>query len=98
MTGVWNHLLRCCSLTQRDKGVHAFPKGISLKVNVIAWLEFELTYYDVTVQHVSHIAMETTPGLLGDASILEVLELFDKHQLIWDPLYIDYRQCKGLSE
>ena len=29
----------------RDKRVHAFPKGISLKVNAIAWLEFKLTNY-----------------------------------------------------
>ena len=33
---------------------HAFPKGIIPKVNFIARLEFELTYYDVVVQHVSH--------------------------------------------
>ena len=26
-----------------DKGVNTFPKGISLKVNVIVQLEFELT-------------------------------------------------------
>ena len=32
-----------------DKRVHAFPKGISLKVNVIAWLEFEITYFEVEV-------------------------------------------------
>ena len=25
----------------RDMGVHAFLKGINLKVNVIAWLEFK---------------------------------------------------------
>ena len=35
----------------RDKGAHTFHKGISLKVNVIADLEFELTHYDVAVQH-----------------------------------------------
>ena len=40
--GVWN------------KDVHTFPKGISPKVNVIARLEFELAYYDVTVHYVSH--------------------------------------------
>ena len=34
-----------------DKSVHAFQKGISLKVNIIAWLEFELTYHDIAVQH-----------------------------------------------
>ena len=33
-------------------GFHAFLKGISLKENVRAWLEFELAYYDA-VQHVS---------------------------------------------
>ena len=33
----------------RDKGVHAFPKGTSPKVNLIVQLEFEPAYYDVTV-------------------------------------------------
>ena len=33
-----------------DKVVHSFPKGISPKVNVIAQLGFELTYYDLAVQ------------------------------------------------
>ena len=34
-------------ITRRDKGIHIFPKSISPKVNIIAWLEFELAYYDV---------------------------------------------------
>ena len=34
--------------------VHAFPQCISLKAKVIVWLEFELTYSLVTVQHFSH--------------------------------------------
>ena len=33
----------------RDKGVHAFPKG--LKVTVTPQLEFELTYFKAAVQH-----------------------------------------------
>ena len=33
-----------------DKGVHAFPECICLKVNVIARLEFGITYYDSAVQ------------------------------------------------
>ena len=33
--------------------IHTFPKGVSLKVNVIAWLEFELTYFKAPVQHFS---------------------------------------------
>ena len=34
--------------------VHAFPK-----VNVISRLEFELAYYDISVQDISHYATET---------------------------------------
>ena len=41
--------------------IHTFPKGISLKVIVIARLEFELTHYDVVVQHVSHFATSSLP-------------------------------------
>ena len=35
-----------------------FPGGISLKVNVIARLKFDLAYYNVAVQYVSHYATE----------------------------------------
>ena len=43
----------------RDKGVHTFPKAISLKMNIKVKLEFELTYLKITVQHFSHYATET---------------------------------------
>ena len=43
----------------RDKGVYAFPKSISPKVNVIAWLELELTYYKAIVLHFSHYTTGT---------------------------------------
>ena len=33
--------------------------GINLKVNLIAWLEFELGYYCVVVQHISHYTTGT---------------------------------------
>ena len=36
-----------------NKGVHTFPKGIGPKVNVIVKLEFQLVYYDATVQDLS---------------------------------------------
>ena len=39
--------------------VHTFAKGISLEVNIITQLEFELTYYNITVQHVSYCTMVT---------------------------------------
>ena len=44
----------------RDKGVHSFPKGISPKVNTIAWLEFEHGYYDVAAQNVSQYQKVST--------------------------------------
>ena len=43
----------------KDKEVNNFAKGINPKVNVIVRLEFELAYYDVTVQHISQYAMGT---------------------------------------
>ena len=36
----------------RIRGFILFPKGISLKVNVIARLEYELVYYDSTVHRI----------------------------------------------
>ena len=34
-----------------DKGVHTFPMGSSLKVNIIAQLGSELAYLEATVQY-----------------------------------------------
>ena len=42
-----------------DKEVHMFSSYISLKVNVIERLEFELAYYNVAVQHVSYYITRT---------------------------------------
>ena len=39
--------------------IHTFPKSISLKVNLILWLGFELIHYDVIVQYVSNYAVGT---------------------------------------
>ena len=36
--------------------VHIFPKSISPNMNLIAWLDFQLVYYDVTGQHFNHYA------------------------------------------
>ena len=46
--------------------IHAFPKGISPKVNVLARLEFELAYYDVKLKHVRHNTMENPINRLID--------------------------------
>ena len=43
----------------RDKEAHTFPKDISLKLNVIERLEFELAYFEATVQHFSYYATGT---------------------------------------
>ena len=37
-----------------DKGIHASRKGICPKVNVIARLEFEFTYFKAVVQYLNH--------------------------------------------
>ena len=50
--------------------VYNFPEGISLKVNAIARLQFELAYKDVIVQHFSHYNTET---LSGDTSLTHTL-------------------------
>ena len=47
-----------------DRGVHTFPKGVCLKVNIIARLEFKLTYYDSTVPRFNHYTMRTPPILI----------------------------------
>ena len=44
------------SLKNSCSSNHNWGGGVSLKVNVIAWLEFELTYFDATVQLFNHYA------------------------------------------
>ena len=39
--------------------VPIFSNGIIPKVNIIAWLEFELTHYDVADHHISQNTMGT---------------------------------------
>ena len=43
----------------KDKEVHTFSKGISPKVNVLAWLEFELASFETSVMLFSHFATLT---------------------------------------
>ena len=43
----WNYILR-------DKGVLTFASSMSLKVSVIARVEFELTYFETAVQPLRH--------------------------------------------
>ena len=42
---------------KKDKRIHAFPMGISPKVNVMVWVNFALVYYDVSIQHVYYYSM-----------------------------------------
>ena len=39
---------------RRTKGVITFAKRFSAKLNLIAWLEFQLAYFKTVVQHFSH--------------------------------------------
>ena len=36
---------------QLGNKVHAFPEGISPKMNALVWLEFKLAYYNILVQY-----------------------------------------------
>ena len=54
---VWYYLTH----SWEDRGVHTFPKSICLKVNVIARLEYELTYYNSIVHHFNHYTTRISP-------------------------------------
>ena len=54
----------------RDMDVRNFPKGISPKVNLIAWAEFELANNDVTDKHVSYSVKGTPSNILVSGIIL----------------------------
>ena len=62
-TDLVSYPARAEGLVNIYKAMPAFPKGICLKVNLRAQLEFELAYYDVTVYHVSHYATKSPPIL-----------------------------------
>ena len=49
----------CLTYSWGDKGLNTFLKVINPKVNIIVQLEFELAYYDVTVQHINYYTMWT---------------------------------------
>ena len=53
----WN----CPSKSGVMRGFITFPQGISLKVNIIAQLEFELVYHGVAFQHISHFSRGSSP-------------------------------------
>ena len=59
MKKVWK-LIICTSYylthNRRIRRFISFPKGIRVEVKTITWFEFELTHYNVTVQHVGHYA------------------------------------------
>ena len=57
-----------CYLThsREDKRVHDFPK--CLKVNVIAWLEFELDYHDSAIPRFKHYTTKPPPILECETS------------------------------
>ena len=56
-----------------EKWVHTFSKHISLKVNVRARLEFELTYYHFAAQHVSHKAHCDFPAEMRGVTVIVFL-------------------------
>ena len=41
-----------------DNGFHIFPKYNNSNRNALAWVEFELAFYNIEVQHICHYAMK----------------------------------------
>ena len=58
-------------------GVHTFRKGICLKVNLIAKLEFELAYYDSAVHRFNHYTTKTLL-LFGGAEGGKMFSMFER--------------------
>ena len=46
----------------KDTGVYTFPKGLNLKMNQIAQLEFKLAYFEAADQHFPHYTTRTFPN------------------------------------
>ena len=57
-----------------DKRIHTFPKNS--KVNVIAWLKFQLAFFEAAVQHVNHYV---TGNLLESFFWFEELVTFETY-------------------
>ena len=76
--------------------------GISPKVNVIAWLEFELAYYDIAIEHVSHYATGTQPNHFccggGCLNTLQSIHLvyYRPHQRVGHVSHLNSHPAKGL--
>ena len=42
-------------------------------MNIIAWLEYKLAYYDITVQHFGHYAALTPPHIILCKQIIIII-------------------------
>ena len=61
---------------------NTFTKVISPKVNTIAWLEFELAYFEAAVQHFSHYATGIPPVFKLILVYLLACGIYKEHLLI----------------
>ena len=52
------------------KKVHIFLKGIGSKVNIKAWLEFELIDYNIVVQYPGHYTTITPPNYISEPHLI----------------------------
>ena len=61
-----------------DKRIHTFLKGISLKVNVIIWLEFKIAYFKAKVQHHTGDYLFKDFNIVEDGVKAALVEPFEK--------------------
>ena len=79
-----------CVIDRGIRGFHPFTEGINPKMNPMARLEFELSYYDVTVQHVNHCTTGTPPSLIygcGSTYIRTYIQTHYNTLLLWTPTH-----------
>ena len=95
------YYLTYCSGNNR---VHAFPKSVSPKVNVLAQLGFELVYWRIGVQHISRYALGTPFHQLQgifDQIQRDVLRMFSRLWFSISPCwrgldYVDFIPCREI--
>ena len=67
-----------------NKGLHTFTKSICSKVNVIARLEFELAFYNITIRYVNHFTTRTSPQKMQQPNLEIYVEVILTKKIIFN--------------
>ena len=64
------------------RGVIPFSKSIIPKLNIIAWLEYDLVYFEAVVQHFSHYTTEMPSYFTSVKSMKGQIELLTSTRVL----------------